>query len=107
MKSYYFAYGSNMDPAEFCRRLGRDPAVPLDRRSGILNDHALSFSKRSSRDPRVGYATVAEAPGLHVEGVLYRVDAHELAELDRIELVPDHYIRQQRSVTRVQVLNRV
>lgn len=82
-----------MDPEEFRRRLDRGRGSALTCWPGILPDFALSFAKRSSLDARVGYATVESAPGQRVEGVVYEISAAELAVLDRIELVPDHYTR--------------
>jgi len=98
MDAWYFAFGSNMDWDEFCLRLNRDPSVAWERHAGLLTDHRLSFSKRSSLNPRVGYATVDPAPGATVEGVLYRMTLTELEALDAIELVPHHYRRTTLSV---------
>ena len=95
---FYFAYGSNMDCVEFCRRLDRHRQGDWPRWSGVLPDFTLRFAKRSSLDPRVGYATVDAAAGLHVEGVVYAVSEADLVTLDRIELVPDHYIRRSKTV---------
>ncbi|MDA4845237.1 gamma-glutamylcyclotransferase family protein [Hoeflea poritis] len=98
MKTYYFAYGSNMDQVEFYRRLNRDREREFLRWSGVLPDFTLRFAKRSSLNPRVGYATVDAEAGQQVEGVVYEVSVAELATLDRIELVPDHYIRLPQTV---------
>lgn len=99
MHEWYFAFGSNLHIGEFCRRLGRDPAVSWERHAAILDGYALVFSKRSSRDPRIGYASVEPRDGARVEGVVYAMRAGELALMDGIELVPEHYRREVLTVT--------
>src|SRR4051794_26744210 len=94
----YFAYGSNMSSINIVGRLRRDESA-LMRRRAILRDHRLAFEKMSSTNPAVGYANVAAAGGHYVEGILNELDDEAMAALDRIELVPHHYLRAQMMVT--------
>ena len=94
----YFAYGSNMSETKLRHRLQHNRSA-LMRRRAILRDHRLAFEKVSSTNPAVGYANVVAASGHHVEGIVVELDDDELAALDRIELVPDHYDRAETIVT--------
>jgi cation transport regulator ChaC len=89
----YFAYGSNMDAATLARRLGRQSANCLRRRRALLQDHRLVFNKVSSTDPAVGYANIVRLEGQCVEGVLNELPEADLVRLDRVERVPEHYVR--------------
>ena len=82
-----------MDGSVLARRLGRADARDLGRRRGLLTDFVIAFSKVSSSDPAIGYATVVPRKGARVEGVLNNLTDAEVARLDEIELVPEHYIR--------------
>jgi gamma-glutamylcyclotransferase (GGCT)/AIG2-like uncharacterized protein YtfP len=74
-------------------RLDKPDVAALRRRRGILLDHALVFNKEAASEPGIGYASVVERAGCSVEGVLNDVDQQDLIRLDRIELVPHHYLR--------------
>jgi len=89
----YFAYGANMCVRQLATRLRRSDVTTFKRRAAVLPGYRLTFDKLSSTDPSIGYANVAKDPCDTVEGVLYEMDFDCLGQLDRIELVPIHYIR--------------
>ena len=74
--AYYFAYGSNMNPARVVARIGETRRAV----HGWLEEHRLSFDK-ASRVEGIAHANVQPAPGERVEGVLY-----ELLEAEQITL---------------------
>jgi gamma-glutamylcyclotransferase (GGCT)/AIG2-like uncharacterized protein YtfP len=57
-----------------------------------LEDHRLAFAGWSTRW-KGGVATVVPAEGANVPGALYRLDAADLAALDRFEGCPIVYMR--------------
>ncbi|APX92563.1 gamma-glutamylcyclotransferase [Halomonas sp. 1513] len=92
--AYYFAYGSNMNPARVEARIGSTRrALP-----GTLADHALRFDK-ASRIPGIAHANVASQPGARVEGALFELMSPQQIELmDPFEGVPHDYQRQCREI---------
>ena len=76
----YFAYGSNLDPAQMMRRC--PDSVPLA--PAILPQHRLAFAGRSG-NWEGGVALVVPTDGIHVPGFLYEVSEADLEELDRFE----------------------
>lgn len=92
---FYFAYGSNMNPARMAERgLAVVEAMP-----GRLDDMALRFNKRSRRDPRWACANIAWCRGETVEGVLYRLaDEHQIYRMDPFEGAPFYYSRERFTV---------
>jgi gamma-glutamylcyclotransferase (GGCT)/AIG2-like uncharacterized protein YtfP len=76
----YFAYGSNMDAATMQRH------CPGHRVLGVaeLREHRLAFTRRSKRTG-TGVADILAAPGESVWGVLYELDAIQLATIDEKE----------------------
>ncbi|MDX2465324.1 MAG: gamma-glutamylcyclotransferase family protein [Porticoccus sp.] len=89
--SYYFAYGSNMNPE---RMAARELDV-LSACSGRLEGFGLRFNKRSRRDATLACANVVYAPGECVEGVLYHLATPlEIAKLDPHEGTPVRYSRE-------------
>ncbi|MAT50196.1 MAG: gamma-glutamylcyclotransferase [Porticoccaceae bacterium] len=89
---YYFAYGSNMNPARMAQRgLAVEAAMP-----GRLEDMVLRFNKRSRHNPRWGCANIAWARGNTVEGVLYRLaDPDQIVKMDPFEGAPRYYSRER------------
>ncbi|MFG6178240.1 gamma-glutamylcyclotransferase family protein [Halomonas sp. THAF12] len=86
---YYFAYGSNMNPARVEARIGATRRVL----PGVLYDHALRFDK-ASRIDGISHANVVSAPGQRVEGALFELLAHEQIEcMDPFEGYPHDYDR--------------
>jgi cation transport regulator ChaC len=90
--NWYFAYGSNMNPA---RMQARGLAV-LEALPGGLSGYRLCFNKRAmDRAPGRAYANILHARGGLVEGVLYRLqDAGEITKLDHFEGTPIYYSRE-------------
>ena len=89
--SFYFAYGSNMNPRRVAERgIGYD-RVTAARAAGF----AVRFEKRSRLQAGAGHANLAYRHGGVAEGVLYRlIDDDEIAKMDPFEGVPVHYSRE-------------
>jgi hypothetical protein len=83
-RSLYFAYGSNLDPVQMRKRCNDAIAAG----AGILDGWQFSIFER-------GYATIAEHTHAHVEGGLWWVTEHDLAELDRYEGVARGFYRRE------------
>ena len=79
--SWYFAYGSNLDPRTF---LGRRNMRPLATRVAHLADFELRFDLPVGRAER-GVANVSPRRGAGVWGVAYQLTARDLMRLDRSE----------------------
>jgi cation transport regulator ChaC len=80
MPNWYFAYGSNMNPARV-----RDRGLPFEHVQGaVLPGVRLTFDKQSRDHPRSGHANLTlDADGC-AEGVLYRLhDAADIVVMDR------------------------
>jgi gamma-glutamylcyclotransferase (GGCT)/AIG2-like uncharacterized protein YtfP len=76
----YFAYGSNLDPVQWQERCPGSAFVAVARLAG----HRLAFPRRSPiRNCAV--ASILPAADEVVWGVLYAMDAADLAALDRRE----------------------
>lgn len=90
--SYYFAYGSNMNPQRVADRGLRVRQA----RAGKLENMALRFNKRSRHNMQWGCANVAWCPGASVEGVLYSlVDSEQITRMDPFEGAPRYYSRER------------
>jgi gamma-glutamylcyclotransferase (GGCT)/AIG2-like uncharacterized protein YtfP len=76
----YFAYGSNMDPAQIQQRCPGVQKVGI----GVLRGYALCFPRLSDRRG-CGVASVLPVEGQEVWGVVYRLTAADLAALDALE----------------------
>lgn len=89
---YYFAYGSNMNPARVASRgLKVEDAL-----SGCLEGMGLRFNKRSRHNHEWACANVAWSPGEVVEGVLYRLaDESQIELMDPFEGAPRYYSRER------------
>ena len=89
---WYFAYGSNMNPA---RMQARGLCV-REAMAGSLPGYALCFDKRAVDRPGGAYANVRHQRGAVVEGVLYRLaELEEIAKLDPFEGTPIYYSRER------------
>lgn len=90
--SYYFAYGSNMNPDRVRRR-----NMQFDTYSGgLLDGYRLVFNKRSAKVPGAAAANVEPGAGHRVEGLLYRLtDPDEIAVMDVFEGYPQRYRRER------------
>ncbi len=85
---WYFAYGSNMDPARLVdSRLMPAGAACFERVLGRLDDWALTFDKPSAYFPGAAAANLVECTGAYIFGVLNRISAHGLDVLDHYENV--------------------
>jgi len=81
----YFAYGSNMVPAQMRARC---PAARIVA-TAVLRDHRFAII-------RGGHGTVLRQPGARVHGVLWRLGRGEEAVLDRYEEVEAGLYRRAR-----------
>ena len=88
--SFYFAYGSNMNPRRVAERgIGYDQ-VTAARAAGFT----VRFEKRSRLQAGAGHANLAYSHAGVAEGVLYRLtDDAEIVKMDTYEGVPVHYSR--------------
>ncbi len=89
MPDFYFAYGSNMNPARM-RARGLEFA---HYEPAILSGFELCFNKRAHNKHGVAYANIRTAPGRSVEGVLYTLDA-QIHVMDPFEGTPVRYSRE-------------
>lgn len=88
---FYFAYGSNMNPARMVER-GLKIA---DIFSGWVDGFALRFNKRSRRDALLACANMVFSQGERIEGVLYQLESMiEIGKLDSHEGTPYFYSRE-------------
>lgn len=92
---WYFAYGSNMDPARlFEARLGGAGVPHGARIAGRLEGWALRFNLPASAAQGAGYANIVEAAGAATPGTLNAIPPEGLTVLDRYEGVASgHYAR--------------
>lgn len=90
-KSYYFAFGSNMN----IERLKERKVNFSERVLAYISDYKLVFNKKSLGKPDQTYANIQKAESSIVEGALYLVDDESIKKLDFYEGVPLHYTRQK------------
>lgn len=95
MSSWYFAYGSNMNPQRMRQRgLLFDQVL-----AGQLTGYELCFNKRAHDRPGTAYANIRHRQSAQVEGVLYRlVDPAEIFKMDPFEGTPVFYSRERMPV---------
>lgn len=87
--TYYFAYGSNMNPERMIERNVRFDGFE----SAFIKNAKLKFSKKSYKEGE-GFANIHFNFGNNVEGILYQLKSRfELNKLDRFEGYPFHYSR--------------
>lgn len=91
MIEWYFAYGSNMNPARMEAR-----GVPFSEvLAGQLVSFELCFNKRASGKQGVAYANIGYAKRGQVEGVLYCLQqASQIKRMDPFEGNPVRYSRE-------------
>ncbi|MCZ6501845.1 MAG: gamma-glutamylcyclotransferase [Gammaproteobacteria bacterium] len=94
--SYYFAYGSNMNPDRV-----RERRMLFDHyQAGTLHDYRLVFNKRSVKYIGAASANVMMQKGAVTEGVVYRLKhADEITTMDAYEGYPVRYDRRRLPVT--------
>ncbi|MDZ7853514.1 MAG: gamma-glutamylcyclotransferase family protein [Halomonas sp.] len=86
---WYFAYGSNMNPARVAARIGPTRRVV----AGALHDYALRFDK-ASRVAGIAHANVVPWQGERVEGAVFELEAPEhIRRMDPFEGYPREYDR--------------
>jgi len=99
---WYFAYGSNMDPARLKMRCTDKGAPIVERVAGRLDGWRLAFNKQRLNRPGEGAANVMEDPAGVVEGTLNRMPALGLDLLDVDEGVAHgQYARRRVRVIRI------
>ena len=93
---WYFAYGSNMNPARlFEQRLGGAGVGHGPRIGGRLMDWALCFNVIASSTPGAAYANITRQAGASTPGTLNAIPPEGLAVLDHYEGVASgHYQRE-------------
>lgn len=93
--SWYFAYGSNMNPARLAARIGATRRVM----AGVLHDYSLRFDK-ASKIAGISHANVAAIVGERVEGALFELECPEQIQMmDPFEGYPADYERHRLPVT--------
>lgn len=92
---WYFAYGSNMNPARLKERLAPEGVVMGARIGGRLDGWRLSFNKARLGTPVNGAANIAPAAGGVVHGTLNEMPAQGLIVLDRFEGVATRQYRRE------------
>jgi len=90
-RSWYFAYGSNMNPARMLKR----KAYFTRRMRGSVSGYRLVFNKIIDGNPSNGYANlVPDHDYFQVQGLLYEVNDEGLTQLDHYEGVhTGNYVR--------------
>ncbi len=87
METIYFAFGSNMCPAQMVRRC--PSAVRIG--AGVLPDHTLRFPRRGAVWSG-GIADAAPEKGQEVHGVIYELSPEDMELLDGFEVSYDRAI---------------
>jgi len=86
----YFAYGSNVDKERIRKRSPSARVIAV----GKLKNHEMIFNMlgNKSEGKGGGIANIRHANGSHIYGVLYRIDAGELDELNALEMSMNYEI---------------
>jgi len=87
-EALYFAYGSNLSPAQMQARC---PGALIEARA-TLSDYAIAFGGFSARWGG-GVASLVRVRGACTEGLIYRIDRDLMSRLDQYEGVPRAYVR--------------
>ena len=91
ISSYYFAYGSNMNPA----RMRARGLAYVDLWAARLPGYGLRFNKAAHNQPGVAYANIVPTSNSCVEGVLYGLASEQdLDKMDHFEGTPVRYSRE-------------
>ena len=99
---WYFAYGSNMNPARLSDQRLKERAVQMGPRiGGRLDGWRLVFNKVARQPAGAAAANIVEMPGAVVHGTLNRMPEAGLDVLDIWEGVAGgHYARRSVAVVR-------
>ncbi|MSP77378.1 MAG: gamma-glutamylcyclotransferase [Rhodospirillaceae bacterium] len=93
---WYFAYGSNMNPARLVEARLRPEGVEVASRvCGRLDDWRLAFNKLRQTSPPSGAGNIVMSPGETVYGTLNEMPEAGLAVLDRYEGVTTGQYRRE------------
>ena len=92
---WYFAYGSNMNPARLETRLAPEDVRMGARVGGRLEGWRLCFNKARVGAPASGAANIVPASGGVVHGTLNEMPAAGLIVLDRFEGVATRQYRRK------------
>jgi cation transport regulator ChaC len=97
---WYFAYGSNMDPARlFDARLTPAGVAHGARIAGVLEGWELVFNLPALARRGAAYANIAPCPGVTLPGTLNAMPPEGLVVLDRYEgVATGHYARAEVAV---------
>ena len=88
---YHFGYGSNLN-TQFLRKYVPSAEFLM---KAYLPNFEVQFRFWSKRR-NGGISTIIESPGRLVHGVIYRVDAKEMEELDILESVPQGLYKREK-----------
>jgi hypothetical protein len=89
--SWYFAYGSNMNP----QRMAARGIETTERIAAFLPDFQLKFNKRAHAKQGVAYANIRREEGGTVYGALYKLKhPQDIIALDPFEGTPVRYGRE-------------
>jgi gamma-glutamylcyclotransferase (GGCT)/AIG2-like uncharacterized protein YtfP len=98
----YFAYGSNMDPAQLAQRCPSARFIAVAK----LPDHRLAFT-RFAKDRGCGTCDGIAEPGQAIWGIVFDISEANMKRLDECEgfqpgrpLSANCYVREQRRVCR-------
>jgi len=93
---WYFAYGSNMNPARLADQRLKERAVQMGPRiGGRLDGWRLTFNKIARSPEGAGAGNIVEAPGEAVHGTLNRMPKEGLLVLDIWEGVAGGHYEQR------------
>ena len=91
-REWYFAYGSNMNPARMAHRGMRMGEA----RAATLPGWQLAFNKRAHGKQGVAYANIVSSADAAVPGVLYEVQGFDdIRRMDVFEGWPERYRRER------------
>ncbi|KAJ8321201.1 hypothetical protein KUTeg_001243 [Tegillarca granosa] len=84
---YYFAYGTDMNPARLSTYIRRD----VKRFWGLLFGFQMVFNKKGADIEAGGFANIEFNPFFSTEGCIYAITSQELELLDKHVGYPEHY----------------
>lgn len=86
-KVYYFAYGPNIFTPRLESKLGSRVKLVM---SYVLGGYELTFN---CGDADNAYANIVSNEDGFVEGILYELTHKQMSDLDKLEKVPDLYVK--------------
>lgn len=88
---YHFGYGSNLN-IQFLRKYVPSADYLM---KAYLPNYEVQF-RFWSKNRNGGISTIIESPGKMVHGVIYKVNAEEMGELDILESVPQGLYKREK-----------